>query len=517
MHLPINVTDAPEASRPGTGGTQGAVGNTLLQLAAQLTGAAFTAVLTLYLVRALGPHGYGAFAIAVSISLLVLLPSDFGLSAAAARFLAERRHDPEAASGVLARGLHLKLIAGAVTTVALFAAAPLIAHAYGDPGLTWPLRWVSIALFGQGLVYFLNACFAAVRTVSGSLKMYTCESAVETGASVVLVAAGLGVAGAALGRAVGYAVGAAAGLMLARPITGSLRRAWMGRRVLPARAIGRYAGSMMIVDAAHTAIAQVDVLFIAGLLSVSAAGPFAAVTRLFILINYLGAAVASGVGPRLARSAGTEPDARTFELGLKYVVIFEGAFVAPLIVWARPIVSLALGSGYGESIGVMRVLAPAAVLGGLAPVLALGVNYLGEARRRVPVMLGVLLLGVASTYVLVGTVGVIGAAIADDLVLLAHVIAHLWICRRMIEIDLRRFALTNVRVLAAALVMGLAMAAVGTSHLTPTEWILGTATGLVVFTVTLRLSGEVTSQELGSVWRAMLTGLRRVRPTRVDV
>lgn len=512
------MTGPPEASRPGARTTRGPVGNTLLQLAAQLTGAAFTAVLTLYLVRALGPTGYGAFAIAVSISLLVLLPSDFGLSAAAARFLAERRHDADAAAGVLARGLHLKLIAGAVTTIALFAAAPLIAHAYGDPGLTWPLRWVSIALFGQGLVYFLNACFAALRTVSSSLMMYTCESAAETCASVVLVAVGLGVAGAGLGRAVGYAVGAAVGLILARRFTaGPLRRAWLSRRVLSVRALGRYAGSMMIVDAAHTAIAQVDVLFIAGLLSVQAAGPFAAVTRLFTLINYLGTAVASGVGPRLARSARAEPDVRTFGLGLKYVVIFEGVLVAPLVVWARPIVSLALGSGYGESVGVMRALAPAAVLGGLATVLALGVNYLGEARRRVPVMLGVLALGLASTYLLVDTIGVIGAAIADDLVLLAHVLAHLWICRRLIEIDLRRFALTNVRVLAAAVPMGLAMALVGTSRLTPLQWLIGVAAGLLVFTLTLWLSGEVTRQEFGSMRRVAMMALRTVRPRRVNV
>lgn len=493
------------------------MGNTLLQLAAQLTGAVFTAALTLYLVRALGPNGYGVFAIAVSISLLVLLPSDVGLSAATARFLAERRDDPTAASGVLARGLQLKLIAGGLTTVALFALAPLIARAYGDQGLTWPLRWVAIALFGQGLVYFLNACFAAVRTVSSSLKMYTCESSAEAAASIVLVAAGLGVAGAALGRAAGYAVGAAAGLMLVRPISGPRRRAWRGRRTLAVRTIGRYASSMMIVDAAHTAIAQLDVLFIAGIVSVQAAGPFAAVTRLFTLINYLGTAVASGVAPRLARTATTEPDTRVFELGLKYVVICEGVFLAPLVVWASPIVSLALGSGYGDAVGVMRALAPTAVLGGLATVLALGVNYLGEARRRVPVMVGVLLLGAVSTYVLVETVGVIGAAIADDLVLLAHVIAHLWICRRMIEIDLRRFTLTTLRTLAAAVVMGVAIAAFGTSRLSPAEWILGGACGLLVFTLTLWLSREVTRRELASTGQAALTAWHRVRPTRIDV
>lgn len=513
MPAPGDLSGGSERASPRG---YGPLRNALLQLGAQLTTAGFTAVLTIYLVRALGAKGYGVFAIAVSVSALAFLPSDFGLSAAVARFLAERREDAAAASAVLARGLQLKLVAGGVATLALFAAAPLIARAYGARGLTWPLRWVSIAMFGMGLIYFLNATFAAVRTVSRSWTMYTCESLVETGTSVMLVVLGMGVTGAALGRAAGYVLGGVAGLLLARPIIGPLRHAWARRVTVPVRSIARYAGSMMIVDAAHTAIVQVDVLFIAGVLTVSAAGPFAAVTRLFTFLNYIGTAAAAGVAPRLARGARSEPDAITFATGLKYVVIIEGALLAPLVVWAKPIVTLVLGPGYGESIGVMRALAPTAVLGGLAPVLALGVNYLGEARRRVPAMLGILVLGAVSTYVLLKAVGVIGAALADDVILLAHVAAHLWICRRMIEIDMPRFLLSNLRTLAAAAVMGLVLAALGTHQLSAPAWIVGGLAGTVAFAGVLVVTGEITRTELRSLWRTASIGLRRVAGMRVS-
>ena len=477
-------------------------------------GAGFTAALTIYLLRAIGAAHYGTFAVAVSVGALVLLPSDFGLSAAVARFLAERRQDAVAASSVLARGLELKVASGTIATVALFALAPVIARAYGQAGMTWPLRWIAIAIFGQGLLYFLSANFAAVRNAAKNLKMVTFESATEFTASLALVLAGTGVAGAALGRAIGYTVGAIAGLLLARSITGSARAAWVRRRTVSPGSIGRYAGAMMLVDAAHTAIVQVDVLLIGGVLGVVAAGPFAAVIRLFTFLTYLGNSAAAGVAPRLSRSAGVEPDAKTFGLGLRYVVVLQGVLLAPLVVWAKPISAVVLGAGYSESVGVMRALAPTVVLGALAPVLALGANYLGEARRRVPLMLGILLFGLVLTWVLLRAVGVVGAAVADDLVVLAHVISHLWICARRIAIDVWGLLLTSLRTVIAGAVMGLVLAAVGRDQLSPLAWLLGLGSGTAAFLAALILTGELTRGELRSLRRGAQAMLARTLPAR---
>jgi len=55
--------------------------------------AAFTAWLTLFLVRALRSSAHGVFALTVGISDLVLLPADAGLSGAGARFIAQNRGD----------------------------------------------------------------------------------------------------------------------------------------------------------------------------------------------------------------------------------------------------------------------------------------------------------------------------------------------------------------------------------------------------------------------------------------
>ena len=71
---------------------------------------------------------------------------------------------------------------------------------------------MAVAVFGQSLVQFYQAGFEALGRVSAYLRLVLAESAAEFGASLALVLAGAGVAGAAAGRAGAYMLGAAIGL-----------------------------------------------------------------------------------------------------------------------------------------------------------------------------------------------------------------------------------------------------------------------------------------------------------------
>src|SRR3954453_14689150 len=83
--------------------------NAVLSLTNRLTSSAFTAVLTLYLVRALGPDGYGTFALAVSVGTLAALLADFGVSTSASRFVAEHTGNADRQFAVIAHALRIKL------------------------------------------------------------------------------------------------------------------------------------------------------------------------------------------------------------------------------------------------------------------------------------------------------------------------------------------------------------------------------------------------------------------------
>lgn len=485
--------------------------NTAAALAVQLTTAAFTAVLTLYLVRALGPAGYGVFALAVGLAALLTLPSDFGISSSTARFVAEHREDSRAVAGLVGDAFKLKLLVGLCVCTGLFAAAGPIASAYDNPALTWPLRGVAIALFGQNLMMLFAGTFVALRRISVNLRVAFSESAMEATASIGLVFLGGGAAGAAFGRATGYVFGGLVAVflgarLLGRPIL-SLRID-SGSRL---RELAGYAGALLIVDGAFTMFKQVDVVLIGLLMSSTAVGLFEAPMRFLTFLHYPGYAVASGVAPRVARGSAGSRDVKAFGETLRYLVIFQAAVIAPIVIWAQPIIDLALGPGYEESANVLRALAPFAFLQGIAPLVSLAVNYLGEARRRVPIAIATVVINLGIDLVLIPRIGIVGGAIGTGVAYALYVPAHLRLCRSMLGLSLRPVALAFARSMVAAGGMAAVLAAIGTDALSPIDWIAGAVAGTVAFALVLILTGEVKRDELRTGWTALARRIKAAR------
>jgi O-antigen/teichoic acid export membrane protein len=476
--------------------------NAAFALAVQIATAAFTALLTIVLVRVLGPEDYGIFALALSVVSLVFLPADFGISASTARFVAEHRGERDRVAAVMADGLKLKVASSALICVLLFALADPIANAYNVPDLAWPLRVMALALFGQSMMGFYKTGFEAIGKVRLTLRMVLSKSAVETGASIALVLAGAGVMGAAFGRAIGYAFGTAVALFMARQIIGARGISLRGSPAGRLREIASYAGALLIIDAVFGAMTQIDILLIGGILGTSAVGIFQAPAKLINFLHYPGLALSAGVSPRLAR--GTEgPNVKAFATGIRYLMILQGLLVVPTVVWAEPIADLVLGAEFAESAGVMRALAPLTFLAGIAPIVSVGVNYLGEARRRIPIAIFALTANFVVSIVLLYEIGVVGSAIGADVAYLIYVPAHFWICKRMIGLPVRPVVVTLARVLVASCAMALAMLAFGYHELSVLDWFAGGLAGFAAYSAGLLVTGEVRRSELARIRRAV--------------
>jgi O-antigen/teichoic acid export membrane protein len=240
------------------------------------------------------------------------------------------------------------------------------------------------------------------------------------------------------------------------------------------------------------------VLLIGALISTAAVGSFAAVLRVLTVVGYVGAAVAASIAPRLSL-AGPGPDVRSFERALRYLLIVQGATIAPMIVWARPVTELLLGSGYHSAAEIMRVLSIYSFVGAPASMITLAVTYLGEARRRLPIMVITLTLGIAATYFLIKWLGVIGAAVGDDAVIVVYVFAHFRIAATLIDIDLRSLTRSLLATIAAATAMAAVLYSIGTSELTLVDWAAGIVGGVAGYTAVLLLMGELTVAELTAV------------------
>jgi O-antigen/teichoic acid export membrane protein len=496
----------PEQVPPPDDGADTITRNAAFALASQIATASFTALLTIVLVRVLGPEDYGVFALAISVASLVFLPADFGISQSTARFVAEHRGERGRVAEVMADGLKLKFISSGVICLILFALAEPIANAYNAPDLIWPLRAVALALFGQSMMGFYRTAFEAIGRVRLNLRLVFSESAVEAGASIALVLAGTGVVGAACGRAIGYAFGTALALYLARRAIGprgiSLRGSPAGRL----RQIAGYAGALLIIDAIFGALTQIDILLIGAILGTSAVGIFQAPAKLITFLHYPGLALSAGISPRLARGA-EGPNVRAFERGIRYLIILQGMLVVPTVVWAGPITDLILGDEFAESAEVMRALAPLTFLFGIAPLVSVGVNYLGEARRRIPIALAALVVNTVVSIVLLHEIGVIGSAIGADAAYLIYVPAHFWICKRMIGLQVRPVVVTFARSLVAAGAMAAAMLAFGYHELSPVDWFAGGVAGVAAYCIALLVTGEVRRSELTSLRRTLAARL----------
>lgn len=496
-------------SRGGRGG--GAFKNTVFALFTQLATAGFTAILTIFLVRKLGPREFGLFSLAVSVGGLVYLPSDFGVAGSASRFIAERRDDRSAVASLMSDALRIKLAISGTVSVILFAIAPLVASAYGEHSLTWPIRWISIAVLGQGMVSLYRYTFVAQREASVGFRIVVSESAVEAAASIAIVLTAGGAAGAAGGRAVGYAAGTLVALAITFRTFGMPAFARNTSLAGARRKLARYAGALFVIDAAFTASVQSTPLIVGGFLGPRAVGLYQAPARLIVLLQYPGVSIANGVAPGLARREGHEPEVGTFVSALRYLVVFQALAVAPVLVWAHPIVDLLLGPGYGRSGTILRELTPYVFMSGMASLVAGSVNYLGGARLRVPIALLDVALSLGLTAALVPAMGLDGAALSADVGSFLYVPLHIWVVRRFIDLPLRPLLLAAGRGLLAAGAMALVLLAFGTRDLDVADWVGGGVLGLAAFLAVLLLTRELTPAQLRAGPRLLQRRLSRGR------
>src|SRR3954454_23424535 len=112
---------SPETNTPDDGDSVGR--NVGFAFAGQMVTSLATGLLTLYLVRALGPKDFGVLAIAIGLGTLVLLAGDLGVSTSAPRCVAEERGRWDVIGAYVRHALKIKLVASGLLSVLLFLCA----------------------------------------------------------------------------------------------------------------------------------------------------------------------------------------------------------------------------------------------------------------------------------------------------------------------------------------------------------------------------------------------------------
>ncbi|MGH2908103.1 MAG: polysaccharide biosynthesis C-terminal domain-containing protein, partial [Solirubrobacteraceae bacterium] len=186
---------------------------------------------------------------------------------------------------------------------------------------------------------------------------------------------------------------------------------------------------------------------------------------------------------------------------VRLMLIVQAAIAALVLGWAGLLVHVGLGSRFDGSIHVLRALAPFVFLNGFGALVSISANYLGEASSRLPVALGTVAINLGLDLFLVPRLGVVGGAVGTDVAYLVYAPAHLYICQRVLRIDLRPAVLTFLRAgLAGALMTGTLLFfgdSITTSGIPRTA--VGGVLAVALFVLTLYLSGEVSGDEFRAV------------------
>ena len=471
--------------------------NTLAALLANITTAVFTAVLTLYLIRALEPEGFGIFSLAISVGAIATLATGAGLAGAASRYVAERRTELPVAATIAVDSFKLRIVLSLFTSIVLFAVADLIADAYQMPDLVWPLRAVAFAVFGQSIFNFVRSLLTGLGRSTLTVGAVFFESLMETGTSIALVALGAGVTGAVFGRAAGYLFGAFLALLLLVRALGGWQtiRDRVEKHISTKELIG-YSLALFVINAAYTLFDQIDALIIGGILGATSVGLYQAPARLVTLIAYPGMALASGVAPRLAKQKDKAPDVGLYIRSLRLILIYQAFVIAPVIVWSGPIMDLVAGSSYAKSADVLLALAPFIYLSSVAPFVTMSINYAGYAKSRIPIVVATVLINIGLDIWLVNKIGIVGAAISTDIAFVIYVGAHMWIARRSFGAPLMPQVSLMLRTFVATFAMGACLFAFGTDDLGVSDWILGAISGIAAYLAVLFLVRVISAEDV---------------------
>jgi O-antigen/teichoic acid export membrane protein len=353
---------------------------------------------TLAITRLLGPTGYGSYASAVATAG-VLGAADVGfslmLSRDAARSQAERRPMLRAAYEVaLAWSALLMLV--------------LIALAF-SAGISSDRGLVLLALAPSMLFNGLNPArtfMIIARRTRQLVLIDVLVLIVQVGASVLVAAQGLGPV------AVGIAVSAGS-------IVNNLIVSAVVTRVLEPGSGERFSRRRLLQRAAPLGVAAVltrvyvmiDLVLLGWLISGPRLGEYAAAAKIITVLAAIAGTVMSGALPTLSLSSvrRTELEQLTVRVWHWLVVGPLPVFVA-LMLFAGPVVRLALGERYAHAAPLLTILAGAGAVSVLTN-LAGNLLVVFERNRALVIQSTVaIIFNVAGNLILIPRVGVVAAA-----------------------------------------------------------------------------------------------------------
>ncbi|WGF88909.1 lipopolysaccharide biosynthesis protein [Marinivivus vitaminiproducens] len=444
----VSAFDAAQASgKVARGGA--------LMIAANLLGFVVTLTSTAILARLLTPEAFGLIAMTATLTALLMMFSDAGLTQATI----QRR---EITYGQLTALFWINLAVGAGLAVACFAAAPFLAWFYGEPGLTDVVRVLSVNFLLLGA----TAQFSAVinRQLRFKVTALVQLLAPIAGAAAALVFAWLdfGVWALVAQLVVTEIVRLGASVSLAHWFPGLPRRAKGVGQML------RFGGNQLLFNVVVYLVPNADRIFIGSYLNPHVLGLYDRSAQMIRLPQRLLIMPLTPVMlPTLSRLH-DQPDAyRNVYVGaMSKLTMASFPLTIAIALLAPEIVSILLGAQWEEAVPIFAVLAISTLT---APISRANTwLWISQGRMRTQLCWGLLITSTTVPAYFVGVswgaVGVAaGAAVAQ---LSMHPIA-IWMATRVGPVSWRDIVGSFVPGIVGAIGMSAVILAIRATGLLP--------------------------------------------------
>lgn len=393
-----------------------------------------TFLITLSMLALLTPDEYMGYGLFITVLAAVNQFTDSGLHQSFIRFFAlYKRDDPVRAQAHYRFALTAKTIITITTAVSMFFLAPVLANAVlRTPGFAQPLRIMSLAILGGGMMEFTLAVLQARQEFLRFTAIRIAEAAIKTGviyAAILLGAFSLSVVYSS------YALAPTVVAAIAMWFIASLRT----RTAIDWRDIGRevlgFGKWMMLTSFATMFLMRLDVFMIIPMLAdrPEEAGLYVAATKLCTPLIVLAGSVSTVFFPKAMELRTLEEMRRYLRRTFAVSLPVTGIGLTYLIVMT--VVTPEFFPSYTASMPLFAVLFIGyawTIIGNPVTMLMLSI---GRQRMATWIALGQLLLTAVSHYVFITAFGSMGAALSSVLVwFAAGIVSMLYIYTHRHEI-----------------------------------------------------------------------------------
>ena len=309
-------------------GSKTASGGTIF-ISGKIAAALANLVILIFLARYLAPVEYGLYTIAISFSFALGMGGNFGLGTALRKLLppesSKEKHSMLVYNAYLVAG-----IASAVISIAGVALSGVIAtYVYGNPTLAFPIALGAADVLLAVLLNLATAVLVGLGKVKGATYGIMAYSFGQLAATVALVLAGFGIAGAMGGLILGTLIGFLVSLAYIIPMV-SARHMHFSKGI--SKSMTKFSIPIVISNVAQTGAINFGILFLGIFATATVVGNFGAAYRLGKFIEVLLTSSTFVLLPAFSRAVSDSQMSAKISSIFNNSIYFSMLFLVPIAV-----------------------------------------------------------------------------------------------------------------------------------------------------------------------------------------